>query len=150
MVSYEEEIVIPVAGGLRCRSGLCPVAGRCVGRGELQLVFHREALPDGFPLRGPLGPHGGLIGTRTWGGLSALTTSQESYSTNYAGVVGVMNSTPFYGYIPRWVNIFPGEGILEGVGITPDIELDLDIDRLLNEHRDNQLERAVDYILNGR
>lgn len=93
-------------------------------------------------------PNGYLLGSRTWGALSSLTTDQTRYTDQYAGVVGEMGKTPFYAYIPRRVSIFP-EGILEGVGITPDIEVDLDLPRLRNEHLDNQLERAVDFILNG-
>lgn len=94
-------------------------------------------------------PNGFLIGSRTWGGLSALNTDPSEYSRLYAGIVGEMDKTPFFAYIPRLVSIFPEEGILEGYGITPNVEIDLDTDLLKNESRDNQLERAVAFILNG-
>ena len=92
-------------------------------------------------------PNGCLIGNRTWGALSSLTTDESSYSQLYASVVGKQNETPFFAYIPRMIAVFPGLGIQEGVGIIPDIELDLDLDLLANEKRDNQLERAIEYIM---
>lgn len=95
-------------------------------------------------------PNGVLIGSRTWGGLSALNTDPSEYSRLYSGVVGVMNETPIFAYIPRMVSIFPEDGILEGYGISPNVEIDLDLDLLKNESRDNQLEHAIDFILYGK
>ena len=95
-------------------------------------------------------PNGYLVGTRTWGGLCGLNTDPANYSMEYASVVGVKDVTSFFGYIPYMVSIFPGEGILEGVGVTPDIEVNYDPALHESTGRDTQLERAVDFILNGR
>ena len=92
-------------------------------------------------------PNGYVIGTRTWGGLSALNDSPERYSTTYSGGFGERNVTPFYGYVPRFVSLFGQEQqILEGVGITPDKEVPLDVNYWKTQNRDNQLEAALDYI----
>ena len=96
--------------------------------------------------------NGTLIGTRTYGGLSALT-SIESYSTEYAGTVGVKNSTPVYCYIPSMATFEMDEAgnkiQLEGIGITPDIEVALDWNLKKNQGRDTQLERALQFIRTG-
>ena len=95
-------------------------------------------------------PNGCLIGTRTWGALSSLSSEESSYSQLYASTVCLQNFTSFYAYIPCLITFFPEEGILEGVGITPNIEIDLDVALLNTEHRDNQLERAIEYIVTGK
>jgi len=93
--------------------------------------------------------NGYVIGTRTWGGLSALNDEPSMYSTTYSGGFGEQNVTPFFGYVPRFVSLF-GEDkqILEGVGITPDKEVALDVNYWTSQKRDNQLEAALDYIHN--
>ena len=92
-------------------------------------------------------PNGCFIGTRTYGGLSCLSPGVESYSETYSGAFGVRDVTPIYGYIPKYVSLFgPDRKILEGVGITPDIEQPLDVNLWTSEGRDSQLERALDYI----
>ena len=96
-------------------------------------------------------PNGCFIGTRTYGGLSSLSPSVESYSETYSGVFGVRDVTPIYGYIPKYVSMYGSDKkILEGVGITPDIEQALDVNLWQTAGRDNQLERAVDYIIQGK
>lgn len=96
--------------------------------------------------------NGTLIGTRTYGGLSALTTI-EGYSEEYAGTVGVKNSTPVYCYIPSMATFdidADGNTIqLEGIGITPNIIVELDPDLKKNQGRDTQLERALQFIRTG-
>lgn len=92
-------------------------------------------------------PNGYVIGTRTWGGLSALNDSPDMYSTTYSGGFGERGVTPFYGYVPRFVGLFGNDQkILEGIGITPDKEVPLDVDYWKTQKRDNQLEAALDYI----
>lgn len=92
-------------------------------------------------------PNGCFIGTRTYGGLSSLSPSVESYSETYSGVFGVRDVTPVYGYIPKYVSMYgPDKKIMEGVGITPDIEQKLDVNLWQTQGRDSQLERALDYI----
>lgn len=92
-------------------------------------------------------PNGYFIGTRTWGGLSALHDDPAAYSETYSGGFGEYRVTPFYGYVPRYVSLF-GEDkrILESEGIVPDLEVPLDVNLWQTLKRDNQLEAALDYI----
>lgn len=90
-----------------------------------------------------------VMGTTTWGGLCALNPGPENYSFSYASCIGVSGETPFYGYIPTCVAISDELGILEGVGVTPDIPVALDADLLKATGRDSQLERALQYIRTG-
>ena len=95
-------------------------------------------------------PNGTLVGTRSWGGLSALSGS-DSYSNDYAGYVGVMDKTPVFCYIPREVAITKEGQILEGYGVEPDIEVALDIAAWMNGNGpDTQLDRALQFIREGR
>ena len=90
-----------------------------------------------------------VMGTTTWGGLCALLSAPEDYSFSYASCIGVYKETPFYAYIPNCVTISEDLGILEGVGVTPDIPVALDADLLKATGRDSQLERALQYIRTG-
>ena len=90
-----------------------------------------------------------VIGTRTWGGMCLLSPTPSYYSEYYASVVGVKDETPFWAYIPANVTI-SDEGILEGIGVTPDIEVQLDMNLYETTGRDSQLERALDYIRTER
>ena len=90
-----------------------------------------------------------LIGKRTWGGLCALS-GNESFSYNYVTHIGVEDVTPVYVYLPM-VASFTHEGkILEGIGITPDIEVDLDVEQFKLTGKDSQLDRALEYIRTGK
>jgi len=95
-------------------------------------------------------PNGCFIGTRTYGGLSALAPDPENYSDNYSGAFGVSGVTPVYGYVPKFIGLYPNENgdsrIVEGYGFEPDIECPLDVNLWQTQGRDNQLEKAVDYI----
>ena len=90
-----------------------------------------------------------VIGTRTWGGMCMLMPDPSTYSFTYASAVGVRDETPFWAYIPSSVTITEGNSILEGVGVTPDIEVQLDKNLLQSTGRDTQLERALQYIRTG-
>ena len=94
-------------------------------------------------------PNGYVVGTRTWGGLSALNNDPSMYSTTYSGGFGEDKVTTFFGYVPRYVSLF-GEDMqmLEGTGITPNLEVELDVNSWQTQKRDNQLEKALDYIHN--
>lgn len=93
-------------------------------------------------------PNGTVIGTRTWGGLSALN-SNEDYSDSYAGTIGVENVTPVFAYVPIEVVMTQDGKILEGYGIEPDIELAFDMDKWNDgAGPDNQLDRALQHIRN--
>lgn len=91
-------------------------------------------------------PNARVIGTRTWGGLSTLLAEPKYYSLTYSNCVGISGETPFYAYIPCNVTVTKDLDIIEGTGIVPDIEVTLDVDLLNNTGRDNQLERALQYI----
>lgn len=90
-----------------------------------------------------------VMGGNTWGGLSLLLSDPEYYSFAYASSIGVRGETPFYAYIPTSSTISDGLGILEGVGVTPDIPIALDANLFEATGRDNQLERALQYIRTG-
>ena len=91
--------------------------------------------------------NGTLIGTRTWGGFSALS-SGEVYSTNYAGYVGIADVTPVFCYMPLELAMTKDNEVLESKGVTPDIEVKWDATLFQTTGRDNQLEKAIDYIKN--
>lgn len=94
--------------------------------------------------------NGTLIGTRTWGGFSALS-SNENYSNNYAGYVGIQNVTPVFCYIPQEVTFSILDGkIVEGHGVEPDIEVSMDFDAWdKGNGSDSQLDRALQFIRTG-
>ncbi len=85
------------------------------------------------------------IGTTTWGGLCGLT-GNDTYGYNYAGYVGIENKTAVYCYIPQIVFSDLDGVIHEGVGIKPDIEVVYDAKLFRTQGRDNQFERALQYI----
>ena len=90
-----------------------------------------------------------LVGKRTWGGLCGLI-GNEYFSFNYTGHIGEEGKTPVYVYLPL-VAQFNREGqLLEGVGVTPDIEVDLDVKQLRSTGKDTQLDRALQLIRNGK
>ena len=93
-------------------------------------------------------PNAHLVGKRTWGALCALN-SNSTFSTNYSGHIGVRDVTPVYVYTPL-VSTFSMDGKqLEGIGIDPEIEVDLDKELFDNNGGDTQLERALQLIRNG-
>ena len=91
-----------------------------------------------------------LVGTRTWGGLCGLVGNVD-YDYTYAGHVGVEGTTPVYVYCPASAAFDLEGNILEGTGVTPDIEVPLDL-KAWNKGTgpDNQLERAIEYIVSGK
>ena len=94
-------------------------------------------------------PNGTLIGKRTHGGLCSLITNPGVYYQNYSGIIGEMNKTPIYLYIPHMTTISKEGKLFEGVGLTPDIEVDLDVTQYQATGRDTQLERALQFITTG-
>ena len=93
-------------------------------------------------------PNAHFIGKRTWGGLCALN-SNETFSTNYSGHIGVSGQTPVYVYTPQVATFSMDGKQLEGIGIDPEIEVDLDVQLFSNDGGDTQLERAMQFIRNG-
>ena len=94
-------------------------------------------------------PNGTLIGKRTHGGLCSLITNPGVYYQNYSGIIGEMNKTPIYLYIPHMTTISKEGKLFEGVGLTPDIEVDLDVTQYQATGRDTQLERALQFCTTG-
>lgn len=95
-------------------------------------------------------PNGCQIGTTTWGGFSSLLNKPELYSFSYASSVGVRDVTCFYANIPATVTTTIDHQYVDGNGLVPDIVVSLDRDLLEREGRDNQLERALQYIRTGQ
>jgi hypothetical protein len=90
-------------------------------------------------------PNGKVIGKRTWGGLCPL--SDNEYNTyNYSGFIGEKGKTAVYGYVPMLGAFTLDKKLIEGEGITPDIEVDFDDTLFKNTGRDSQLERALQFI----
>lgn len=94
-------------------------------------------------------PNGTLIGKRTHGGLCSLTTDPGIYYQNYSGIIGTRGVTPVWLYIPQMTTVSKEGQILEGVGLTPDIEVDLDVTQYQTTGRDTQLERALQFCTTG-
>lgn len=93
--------------------------------------------------------NGRLIGKRTWGGLCGLTENNY-YRGNYAGYVGERGVTPVYVYVPVNCCFSPEGKTYEGIGVEPDIEVGLDLDAYWETGRDSQLDRALQYIREGK
>lgn len=90
--------------------------------------------------------NGFFIGKRTHGGLCALNKDPGIYYQNYAGIVGEQDKTPVFLYIPHMVTMSKENQIFEGVGLTPDIEVDFDVTLFQSTGRDSQLERALQFM----
>ena len=93
--------------------------------------------------------NGTLIGKRTHGGLCSLQSDPSAYYENYSGIVGVRYQTPVWLYIPHMVTMSKEKQLFEGVGVTPDIDVDFDITLSQTTGRDTQLERALQYLRTG-
>lgn len=89
-----------------------------------------------------------VIGKRTHGGVCGLN-GNEYYSENYSGHIGVEGVTPVYCYVPCQIVFDMDKRPMEGVGITPDIEVDLDTTAFDRDYTDSQLNRALQYVRTG-
>ena len=133
MPTYEDEHVTVTA----------PIVTLC-NCGSVSMAEHTSYGTKVLPNK-----NGKLIGTRTHGGFSALSSS-ESFTENYAGYVGILDVTPVFCYIPQEVAMTLDNEILEGIGVTPDIEVAMDFDTWNSgAGQDNQLDRALNFIRNG-
>lgn len=94
-------------------------------------------------------PNGKVIGKRTHGGLNQLSPNEYA-SYNYTGHIGTEEKTPVYAYVPMMAVFDINKNLREGVGVTPDIEVALDVTTLESTDVDSQLERALEYIKNGK
>ncbi|MGN0221627.1 MAG: S41 family peptidase [Prevotella sp.] len=94
---------------------------------------------------------GGIsIGNTTWGGCTTLIGDGSfNEAMDYAGTFGINGETAVFGYFPYHLCSFTGIGIAESKGFTPDIEIRYDNDLYMQTGRDNQLERAFQYLRTG-
>lgn len=91
------------------------------------------------------------IGNTTWGGCTTLIGDGiYNEAAGYAGTFGVMGETAVAGYFPYHLCSYTGMGPAEGKGFTPDIEIRYDTDLYNQTGRDNQLERAFQYLRTGK
>ncbi len=93
--------------------------------------------------------HACQIGTRTWGALCPLSDNNY-YSIDFSGHVGVQGKTPVHCTIAQQVFTDLEGHIYDGVGLQPDIELAFDDNLYKTQKRDNQFERALDFIRNNK
>ena len=93
-----------------------------------------------------------LIGTRTSGLFGPLIddNGKDHYTRIWSGSVGDSKEEPFYIRMPYCAFISLNGEFLEGEGIKPDIAVQLDTSLYDNTGRDNQLERALEYIRTGK
>lgn len=114
---------------------------------------HTASTAEHFCLAVKQMTNGCIIGTQTMGAFSPLAesnTNESVYSLTYVGSVGDMVKAPFYLNIP-FAAFFTNEGeILESIGIEPDIKVELDCELYKATGRDNQLERALEFIRTGK
>ena len=88
--------------------------------------------------------NGCVIGMRTWGGLSPLNNGGSILGDERGHNCNVYMNIPN----SAW---FTDDGeILDSKGVTPDIEVQLDVDEYNSTGRDTQLERALEYIRTGK
>ena len=91
-------------------------------------------------------PGGCSVGERTWGGNGSLASSNEAFQLYYDGY---FKNNVIEAYTTMTMLKDVDGNIHEGVGIPPTIEEPFDA-ALFEQGIDNQLERAVEYIRNGR
>lgn len=93
--------------------------------------------------------NGYVVGKRTYGAFGPLISTSN---IKYNCVLGdEQNETgSLYVLLPN-ATFFADDGeILDGIGVTPDIEIDLDVDDYYATGRDTQLERALELIRMGK
>ena len=90
-------------------------------------------------------PNGCVIGRRSWGGVCGLT-GNDSFSTDYAGKIGIEGVTPVAVYLPTQCNFDMDKKSMEGIGVEPDIEVAYDRKKFTSTGYDSQLDRALEYI----
>ena len=96
-------------------------------------------------------PNGISMGMTTWGGGNKLVNDAAYDSVlGYAGCIGKHEETPVFVYMPYILTTYYDLGIIDGVGIAPDIEIRYDAELYKATGRDNQFERALSYIREGK
>lgn len=87
-------------------------------------------------------PKGIQIGERTYGATGPLN---DDFYMNHCGIFGDKNNGPHYVYTSCHMMEFEHGGVLEGIGMTPDIEVLNDGDQIIAGN-DVILNRALDYL----
>lgn len=90
-------------------------------------------------------PNGHVIGERTWGGHGPL---EAIFQISYAGSYDVGNAKIISVRTSTYNSKNLDDKCLEGIGVTPDLEVLLDMEAM-NNGVDNQLERALKFIHTG-
>ncbi len=107
-----------------------------VTRAHLALLTNRRAGSGGdmLPMEFQMHNMGPVIGTRTWGGLVGVSM--------FIGLIdgGAITAPDYRIYDPS------GKWIVEGVGVTPDIEVELNSAEMARGE-DSQLNTAIDYLM---
>ena len=65
------------------------------------------------------------------------------------GHIGERDKTPVFVYLPSVATFTLDKKIIEGEGITPDIEVDLDAATFTATGKDTQLDRALQFLRTG-
>lgn len=92
-------------------------------------------------------PNGTVIGERTFGATCPLINGGNDML--YSGVFGDFEQYGYYVYTSNFDLVDKNYKSLEGYGVEPDIECLFDINAL-TQGRDNQLERALEFIRTGK
>ena len=93
--------------------------------------------------------NGTHIGKRSKGGICGLTSDNSTFTNNYMGHIGERYKTPVYVYLPCVATFTLDHKIIEGEGITPDIEVDLNEAEFVSTGKDSQLDRALQFLRTG-
>lgn len=93
--------------------------------------------------------NGTHIGKRSKGGICLLTSDNTPFTNNYMGHIGERHKTPVYVYLPSVATFTLDHKIIEGEGITPDIEVDLNEAEFVSTGKDSQLDRALQFLRTG-
>ena len=94
-------------------------------------------------------PNGTHIGKRSRGGICGLSSDNATFTNNYMGHIGERGKTPVYVYLPSVASFTLDKKVIEGEGITPDIEVDLDVATFTATGKDTQLDRALQFLRTG-
>ena len=93
--------------------------------------------------------NGTHIGKRSRGGICGLRMDNTQFTKDYVGHVGERGKTPVYVYLPLMATLTLDMKMVEGEGITPDIEVDLDEAKFKATGQDTQLDRALQFLRTG-
>lgn len=93
--------------------------------------------------------NGTHIGKQSRGGICGLTMDNSTFTNDYMGHIGERGKTPVYVYLPSVASFTLDMKIIEGEGITPDIEVDLNEEEFVSTGKDSQLDRALQFLRTG-